>query len=509
MNGSDSPYARMLLPALASAAVLLHVSIEVFAGYGMFRDEFYYIACSKRLAFGYVDHPPLSVWVLALWRQIAGESQFSIALLAALFSGAGVWAAGVLTRRLGGGNSAMLSACLLFLLAPISLAMGSFWSMNVLDALFWLLAARVALDALDSGSARHWLLLGALAGLGCMNKISMAWFCLGVVAALVSGDARAQLRTPWPWVAAGVTLLLFLPFVLWNAAHDFAHLEFIRNASAMKYGGISRTDFLGGALLIHNPLAAIALLGGLYWTVFGDGRRFRAIGSIWLCTLLILLVNGHSKPEYISAATGLLFAAGGVWLEQWRIRRASLWRRGYLLMVCATSMLLAPFAAPMLPVDTFIAWNRAIAPPVKNAEGHAMGDLPQFFADMHGWEEMAAAVSGAYLSLPYAERDSVVVLAQNYGQAAALEYYAKRYPLPPVICMHNNYWLWGYPQGIASVIVIGGRKQDHARACAEVSALGRHSHRHAMPYESNLTIWHCRGVRIPFAEIWKREKRYI
>ncbi len=509
MKTNAQQSSRLLIPALAGTAVLLHVCIELFAGYGMFRDEFYYIACSKRLAFGYVDHPPLSIWVLALWRQVAGESQFSIALLSALFSGAGVWALGSLVRRLGGGGVAIVSAGLLFMLSPITLAMGSFWSMNVLDVLFWLLAARAAIDALETGSPRNWITLGALAGLGCMNKISMAWFCLGFVAAVVGGDARKQLKKPWPWIAAGIALLLFLPFVLWNAANDFAHLEFIRNASAQKYGGIGRVDFLLGAVLIHNPVALLAIAGGAYWTLVGAGRRYSVLGVIWLCTLLILLVNGHSKPEYISAATSLMFAAGGLWIEQWKRKSAGAWRMSYLAVLVSSAMLLAPFAAPVLPVRAFIAYNNAIAPPVKNSEGHEMGELPQFFADMHGWEGLAVAVSNVYQSLPVAEQKDAVVLAQNYGEAAALEYYAATHPLPRVISTHNNYWLWGYPPRIETIIVIGGRQEDHQHAAESVTAAAVHRHPYAMRYESNLTIWVCRGLKIPVSEIWEKEKEYI
>ncbi len=499
----------MLLALLSGLAVLLHVGIELFAGYGIFRDEFYYIACSKRLAFGYVDHPPFSIWVLFLWRQLAGESQFAIRLLPALVSGAAVWMSGSLARRMGGGRTAVVFASLLFILSPICLAFASIWSMNILDLLFWLVAARIALDALEEGKPRQWLLLGVVLGLGCMNKISMVWFGLGLASVLIGSGARRQLRTPWPWAAVGIALLIFLPFALWNASHDFAHLEFIRNASMDKYGGITRADFLFSAILIHNPFAIVAVLGGLYWTLVGAGQRFRALGVIWLVTFIILLVNGHSKPEYLTAATTLMFVAGGVWIEQWSGKRANVFRVAFTAVILVSGILLAPLAAPVLPVESFIAYNNAIAPPVKNSEGHAMGELPQFFADMHGWESMAATVSKVYSSLPDEQRTSAVVLAHNYGEAAALEYYSDRHPLPRVISMHNNYWLWGYPSGIETVIVIGGSQDDHSTACKSVVAAATHRHRYAMRYESDLTIWICSGFRVSISEIWRSEKHYI
>jgi hypothetical protein len=138
-----------------------------------------------------------------------------------------------------------------------------------------------------------------------------------------------------------------------------------------------------------------------------------------------------------------------------------------------------------------------------------MGALPQFFADMHGWEEMARTVSTVYAGLPSKEREHVVVLAGNYGEAAALEYFAARYPLPRVICTHNNYWLWGYPERISTVIVLGGEEADHRAVCDTVRLTAVHAHPYAMPYESDLAIWVCGGLRISPAVIWSREKRYI
>lgn len=509
---------------LAVLAVLAHVAITLFAGYGIFRDELYYIACSKRLAFGYVDHPPLSIAALWSWRQVAGESLFAIRLLAALFTGAGVWMLGGLIRDLGGSVRALVLGGVLYITAPIMMAMGSFYSMNVLDALFWLAAARMLLRAIERNATREWLLLGLLLGAGCMNKISVLWLCFGVAVLLLWHDAGLwwrRLRTPgaiWPrheramlagagpWLAAGVALLLFLPFVAWNIAHDFAHVEFMRNAGSMKYGGITRADFLINILLIHNPLAWIMLGGGLWMCLSAKDARFKSIGVLWVVTFLILLANGSSKPEYLTAATGLLFAAGAVWLERWS---ANWLRLLYIVPTVLLALALTPFAAPVLPVETFIAYNQAIAPPAKNAEGHRMGALPQFFADMHGWEELARNVSAVYRTLPAEQRADAVVLAGNYGEAAALEYFASRYPLPQVICTHNNYWLWGYPERISTVIVLGGDEEDHRAACDTVRLAEVHTHPYAMPYESDLAIWVCEGLRVSAAAIWSREKRYI
>ena len=144
-----------------------------------------------------------------------------------------------------------------------------------------------------------------------------------------------------------------------------------------------------------------------------------------------------------------------------------------------------------------------------NSESRELAELPQFFADMHGWEDLARTVSEVYLSLPEAERLDAVVFASNYGQAAAIEYYAGRHPAPRVICVHNNYWLWGYPERIGTVIVIGGDADSHRRSCADARKAAVFHSPHAMPYENNREIWICRGLHRAIEEIWQEEKAYI
>ena len=100
------PIAWRLLGAIALSKLALHLYTNAVAGYGIFRDELYYLACARHLAAGYVDHPPLSMWILALIRAVIGESVFALRLLPAIFGAATVLLVGLLARRMGGGRYA-------------------------------------------------------------------------------------------------------------------------------------------------------------------------------------------------------------------------------------------------------------------------------------------------------------------------------------------------------------------------------------------------------------------
>jgi hypothetical protein len=57
------PVAWTLLLIPAALQLLLHLFTN--GRYGIFRDEYYYLACAARPAWGYVDQPPFSIWMLA------------------------------------------------------------------------------------------------------------------------------------------------------------------------------------------------------------------------------------------------------------------------------------------------------------------------------------------------------------------------------------------------------------------------------------------------------------
>ena len=511
-GGIIRPHANVpLVLCFAFGTLAFHLLVNAFGGYGIFRDEFYYLACSKHLAAGYVDQPPLAMFLLAASRALFGVSQLGLRVLPALSHALTVLLGGLIARRLGGRRTAVTLTCLAVSLAPIIIGHTSIFQMNAFAHLFWALAAYLLVLIAHRSRPGLWILLGIVMGLGLLNKIDFLWFGVGLAAALVLTDLRKHLATPWPYAAAAIALLVFSPFIVWNVTHDFAHLEFIRNATAGKYSGLTRLDFLSGQLLGLNPVNILLWLPGLLFLLFSrEARRFRALGVIYVVAFAILLANPHTKAEYLGPAYTMLFAGGGVAVERWASRGR---RRGGVVGALAalsvlTSLVILPLAVPVLPVETFIKYSAAIGVAPSTPEGLDLSELPQFYADMFGWEGLAKDVSAVYLTIPESERPSTVVLTRNYGEAGALEYYASKYPLPRVISTHNSYWVWGYPKGIKTVIVVRGTEEDHRKSCDEVTLAAVHTCRYCMPYENNAPIFICRGLRRTFAEIWEDDKSF-
>ncbi|MCU0454459.1 MAG: glycosyltransferase family 39 protein [Bacteroidetes bacterium] len=502
----------LFIPALfAGLKLIMHLLANAFAPFELFRDELYYIVSTDHLEAGYVDHPPLSIWILAVSRMLFGDSVFAIRALPAFAGAAAVFLTGMMVREMGGGRMAQAFACAASLLSLAVIAASTFYSMNAWDMLFWSLALLLTLQIAREATMRRWGLLGVVLGLGLLNKISVLWLGAGLFAGLLLTPHRSELRSQGPWIAGGIALLFFVPYILWNAANDWAHLEFIRNASSMKYGGLDRLDVLLGQITVNNPATLPLWLAGLVFFFTKSGRPWRIAGVFAVTVMLILIVNGTSKPEYFAPAVPVLFAGGAVALTGLRhivLRRVL---HGTVAVMFALSVGSIPIVLPILSAERFTAYASAIGFESKSMESQRLGTLPQFYADMHGWKDLAATVDTVYRSLSDEERSACVIYARNYGQASAITFYGRPYGLPAAVSGHNSYFLWG-PGPVTDprvVIIVGGRQSDHERGFEEVTIATVYSSPHIMPYEDHKPIYVCRGPKTALGDLWKSVKLYI
>jgi 4-amino-4-deoxy-L-arabinose transferase-like glycosyltransferase len=282
-----------LLLLLALAKTTLHFA--TIANYGYFRDELYYLACADHLAWGYVDHPPFSIAVLAVTRSLFGDSLLAIRLPVVLAGAATVVLTGWLAREIGGGRFAQVLAALAFVFMPVALGMATFYSMNALDLLFWLGAVYVLVRIINGGEARLWVAFGAIVGVGMMNKISVGFLVFGLLVGLALTRQRRLLLSPWFWLGGAFAGLLFLPYIIWQIANGFPTIEFMRNASELKIQAMSVGAFLGAQVLYTSPAAVPIWTGGLAYLLFvRTAGAYRALGIAYLA-ILALLVAQHGK----------------------------------------------------------------------------------------------------------------------------------------------------------------------------------------------------------------------
>jgi hypothetical protein len=133
--------------------------------------------------------------------------------------------------------------------------------------------------------------------------------------------------------------------------------------------------------------------------------------------------------------------------------------------------------------------------------------LPQVFADQLGWHDFTREVEAAWNRIPAAERAMTAIKVDNYGEAAALDLYARG--LPPALSGHNQYFLWGLRgQKPRDVMVVQDDMEGLKPYCRQAIQLGTTWSPYAMAYENGKVIALCRGVTPSLATLWPETKNF-
>jgi Dolichyl-phosphate-mannose-protein mannosyltransferase len=483
---------RALL-VLCGAAVALHLG---FAGrYGFFRDELYFIACGARPAWGYADQPPLQPLLAHGWDALVGGSLFAFRALPALCSGGLAWLAAQLARALGGSASAGLLAALSVTIAPVLMVSTHLFTVNTFEPLLWTLLALLLVRLLERPRLTRWLGLGAVIGVGLMNKYSMAFWALALLVGVALSARRGRLASRGLGAAFLVACLVPLPSILWQAARGWPFLELLRAGAAGKNAPFEAAGFLVEVILQMHPFTLPLWLAGLarLWRT----ERALAIGfGVFFATLFVL----HAKPYYVAPAFPTLIAAGAAAADGLLV---SAWRRAVALgLLLAGGALTAPLAVPILPVAVLIRYQRALGVTPTPLENKEYGELPQHLADQFGWPEVGLAARDAWQRLTPEERERAAVFSFNYGDASAIA----RFGGVPSISGHNQYGEWGPGSADGSVLLVyGGRREWIEPYYASIEQVGTGpSSAYMMPYERHQPIWLVRGPRQPLGELWPR-----
>lgn len=494
--------ARLAVPAAAMAVL----TVVAFSDH-YFRDEFYYLACTRRMAWGYVDQPPLSIAILWAVRHVAGESLLVIREVAALGLAATILLTGDIARRLGGGGFAELLAMIGVAIAPEMLSLGSFYSMNVFDLLLWTAALRVFVDCLDTRRTGPWILLGLILGLGLLNKISVLWLGAGLLVAVVVTPARRLLWTRWPYVAAAIAALMFLPHVIWQIANGWPTLEFIRNASVEKMQVNSPLAFIADQVKNLHPITLPIWGSGLVaLLLYPPFRRYRALAIAFLTVAVILILNRTSRSGYLTPAYPAIMAAGAVLLES-RLRSGSA-RVVTVAVLAILGALTVPLAVPILPTDAYVRYAGALGQAPSTEEKKDLGRLPQFFADRQGWDAMVGQISAVWNTLPPSDRAAAAVLTGNYGEAGAIER-LRTDPSMAAISGHNSCWIWGPQRRTGQVLVVLSNHPERLQSIfRSVQLAATTDCGDCMPYENHLGIYLCRDMHPPLGQLWPEFKHY-
>jgi dolichyl-phosphate-mannose-protein mannosyltransferase len=492
---------------IAAAKLLLH--LFTINRYGIFRDEMYYLACAQHPAWGYVDHPPVTVFIAWFVRHVFGESLLALRFLPALAGAALVWLTGKLAREMGGGRFAQALAALAILPVPFYLVLQHWLTDNAFEPLIWMGCIWCVLRAINTDNEKYWFWFGVLAGIGFESKYSIAFLLAGILAGVLFTTERRILKSRYLWLGVLACALIAVPNFFWQLRNHFPFLELIHNVR------VSQRDVVRGPVafildqaLTMQPILFPLWLGGLIWLLFAPGAsRYRVLGWTFIVALGLFIAAG-AKNYYVAPIYPMLFAAGANGLESITSLRMRWLRPAYVGLVVIAGAVLAPLACPLLSPETFIRYQKALHIPVPEAEHQNNGPLPQYFADEFGWEPMVQQVARVYRSLTPEEQARTAIFSNGWGEAAAVDFFGPKYGLPRAISKHNQYWIWGPRTYDGSTVIVlrsdGRGDREHFESVQDVATVEH-------PYSRRDEWFHiflCRGPKFNLQEAWPRMKLF-
>lgn len=486
-----------LLIYLALVTVIVHMLVG--QRYGFHRDELATLDDARHLAWGYVAYPPVTPFFGRLSLILFGPTLPGFRLFAAVAQAVAVVLTGLMAKEMGGRRGARLVSA--FAAIPFCLGGGALMQYVSFDYLCWALAAYFVVRLLQSDDPRWWLAVGAAIGFGMLSKYTMGVFAVGIVASVLLTDARRYLRSKWLWFGVALSILIFLPNLLWQAQNHFVSADFLKHIHERDVRLGRTRDFLPGQLKM-TLLAFPLCLAGLYHTLVSQaGKRFRAIGWMFLVPLVLFVVL-KGRVYYFGAAYPMVYAAGSVWVERWL---ASL-RLGWAAALRAAAVL-------ALAVDIVIATMLALpVAPVHSKWWSIASKIQGDFVEEFGWPELVETVAHIRDALPPEERARAGILAANYGEAGAINLFGPQYGLPPVISGVNSFWARGYGDPPPDTLIVLGHSRGFLAENFDSCQVVAHSwNRFGVENEETLDhsdIYVCRGLKSTWPEFWTAYRHF-
>jgi hypothetical protein len=499
------PLAFEMLLTLALVVVAAHALTNLFGPYGFQRDEFLYFAMGRHLRLWGMDFPPAIALLSEAIRRL-GDSMVVTRLVPALAHGLLVILAGMLARNFGGGRFAQALAAVSVAITSLFLRAGNLFQPVVLDQLTWTLAllalTRICRSAEEDGGTGDpvaWLGLGIAAGLGLLTKFSIGFLAVGMFVGLLLSPQRRVLLTRWPLEAMLLGLLIGSPSIVGQVRLGFPVVGQMRDLQSYQLVHVGYSVYLIDQLMMFGPVILLAIFGVLHLLLGRSARGFRAVAWTCLATFALLLAL-HGKAYYIGPIYPTLIAAGAAALELWTGAMAgravgrvtgNVLRGLVFVAVLGYGIGGLPMGLPILAPSDMARYAAEIgmAPALRTNTGEHLR-LPQDYADMIGWPEEVAAVARAYKALPPDKQAQAVIIGSSYGHAGAIDYYGKRYGLPPAIAPVGSYWFWGpgdKPGNVA--VVLGSDSAGLARYFRVVRPIGRMVNPWGVPEEQHAGIF--------------------
>jgi len=470
--------------------------------YGFHQDEMVVLDNANNLDWGFVEYPPLTPFLARIELTLFGLSLVSARTLSALSGGIVFVVTGLMAREFGGNRRTQIVAAVAAGIAPFALMLGTLVQYVTFDFLWSVLIAYFVIRLLNTENPRWWIPIGVTIGLGMMTKYTMVFFAAGVVGGILLTDARRYFKSPWLWGGVAVSVLIFLPNLIWQIQHNFISLEFLSSIHARDVA-IGRTQgyVMEQFLLSSNPFVVPIWIAGLIYLFRNqNGKRYRMIGWMYIIPFVIYFFT-QGRSYYQASAYPMLFAAGAVawqgWLERLSAQSSRIVFGTTWVLIAIGAVVGGVLSLPIAPINSPL-WD-------------ITSEVHDIFIEQIGWQEMVQTVADIYDNLPADVKAGASILAGENDEAAALNLYGGEYGLPKAISGSDTFYLrrYGYPPP-ETLIVVGFTQAGVDSLFEQCSVAGTVTNPYGV--ENDLrdppNIFVCRSPRLPWDQLWEQLKRY-
>lgn len=426
--------------------VFIKIVIQLLAitKYGLHRDEFLYLAETKHMAWGYLEVPPFTSFVGWVFTNLLGDGIFAVRLGSLIAGTLVLYLCLRMVQMLGGGKWAIVIAGTAMILSPAYLRSTGFYMPVVFNIFFWTLSCFLFIKLIQTEQKKYWYYIGITAGIGFLNKYSILFYFFGLLIGLLFSKERKHFKSKEIYIAMLLAFLIALPNLWWQYSHNFPIIHHMEELSETQLVNMSPLIFMVGQLLMLF-LGFIIWLPGIVGFFKHPSLKAFKIFSIAYLVLITLLLVLRGKDYYSLGAYPVLIAGGAVYIE-YLMRNSSVGKYALVLFIAIMSIPMIPYGIPTLPIDQARSYMQkaaefGLSSPLRWEDGEYY-QLPQDYADMHGWEEMVAKVAKNYHRFSDAEKATLLIEGGGYHHAGPINYYREKYDLPESYSFSANFILW-------------------------------------------------------------------
>lgn len=406
--------------------ILLKFLLQYFLlnpDYELQRDEYLHLDQAHHLAWGFQSVPPFTSWVSYLILQL-GNSIFWVKFFPALFGALTILVVWKAIEELNGNLYALIlgATCVLF---SVLLRLNSLFQPTSFDVLSWTTFYFVLLNYFKTENSK-WLFIGAIVfALGFLNKYNIIFLGLGLLPALLLTEQRKVFTKKELYFSILLGLIIILPNLIWQYQNHFPVIHHLSELASSQLVNVNRLDFLKSQIFffIGSLFVIIAAFYALFF--YKPFKCYKAFALLPIFTLIVFIYF-RAKDYYAIGLYPIYISFGSVFLadklqQGWKKYLQPLFIAIPIVFVILLFNLVFSYKSPEYIITNNQTYQKLGLLHWEDGKDH---ELPQDYADMLGWKELAFKVDSIYLNLP--SKQKTLVLCDNYGQAGAINYYSQQ-----------------------------------------------------------------------------------